>query len=336
MLRTYAPATTDGGPASNIVAEINTDSITTGGCRLVTWELTYPRMVHAELMTHRAFSRNSASSRAIPAKKLRERIESAPVIPAHWGQNQKGMQADAEIADIKTAEHWWRAGLGMMAAHHQIGESLGLHKQIVNRIIEPWMPITVIVSATDHANWFHLRNHKDAEPNIQKLAALMWELFHEHLPTFIKPGGWHLPYIDSTDLQYAASTEELLKISVGRCARVSYLTHDGVRDKAEDIALHDKLARTASDGIDPMHASPFEHQAQARGLEPAGSFGLPTGTRVDYTATKRYGNFEGWRQYRKQFEHEAGPLAIAIHRCSSCGCWDGNHVTTCPNAKRKI
>lgn len=308
------------GSASPIEAEIIADSITEGACRLVTWELTYPRMVHAELMTHRVFSRNSASSRAIPAKKLRERVLSAPVIPVHWGKNQAGMQADHEVADREKAEKWWRDGLEQMAQHHKLGEELGLHKQIVNRVIEPWMPITVIVSSTDHANWFHLRNHIDAEPNIRKLAELMWNVFHSHMPTRIPVGGWHLPYIDSTDIEGASSTEELLKISVGRCARVSYLTHNGVRDKAEDIALHDKLARTASEGVDPMHASPFEHQAMAMGS------GASVGV------IRRYGNFEGWRQYRKDFEREAGPSTI--DRCLNCGCWGGNHVKTCPNARK--
>lgn len=318
-MKLRATPPTKHGPAHDIVVEILADSITDGGCRLVTWLCTYNRPEHSELLTHRVFSRNSASSRAIPAAKLRELVLSTPAMPMHWGQNQKGMQAEREVADVDTAEKWWRDSMAVAAQSHRRGEELGIHKQIVNRLLEPWMPITIVLSATDHANWFHLRNHKDAHPTMQTLARLMWEAFHNHMPTFIAPGGWHLPFIRNEDIQDAASTEELLKISVGRCARTSYLTHNGIRDKSEDIALHDRLAATASGGIDPMHASPFEHQARA----------LPI---VNTTGIERYptraGNFEGWLQYRKLFEHEAGP--DTRDRCERCGCWAGRHVASCP------
>lgn len=301
------------GPASDITVEILADSITDGGCRLITWLCTYNRTEHSELLTHRVFSRNSASSRAIPAKKLRELVLAAPAMPMHWGQNQKGMQATEEIADPEVGEDWWRDALATIALYHKRGEELGVHKQIVNRLLEPWMPITIVLSATDHANWFHLRNHKDAHPTMQTLAKLMWEAFHNHMPQYIAPGGWHLPFIRPDDIEGADSTEELLKISVGRCARTSYLTHNGIRDKSEDIALHDKLAATASGGIDPMHASPFEHQARALGHGSLPPF--------------RIGNFEGWQQYRKMFEYEAGP--DTRDRCGRCGCWGGRHVVSC-------
>jgi hypothetical protein len=137
------------------------------------------------------------------------------------------------------------------------------------------------------------------------------------MPTFIRPGGWHFTFIKPDDLQWAKSTEDLLKLSVGRAARVSYLTHDGTRDREEDIALHDKLAKTATLGADPMHASPFEHQAQAQWL---GHGDKP----------ERFGNFEGWKQYRKMFAHEAGP--DTTDRCNACGCWGGRHVTGCMEA----
>lgn len=301
-----------------IEVKILADSITDGGSRLVTWEWTYPRMIHSEIMTHRALSRNSASSRAIPAAKLRERVESFPAIPVHWGANQKGMQADTEIADTEAAMNWWLRGRNLMANHHREGERLGLHKQIVNRVIEPWMRITVIVSATDHANLFHLRKHKDAEPNFQVIASKSWELFHENTPTYRAPGEWHLPliYLDDSLEAFGMAfggvpyIDVLKKVSVGRCARVSYLTHDGKRDLKEDIELHDRLAKTASLGEDPMHASPFEHVAVAVG------------------GRQRIGNFEGWKQYRKFFTYENGPNTD--DRCERCGCWAGRHTKDCP------
>ena len=284
------------------------NSITDDGSRLVTWEWTYPRAIHAEIMTHRALSRNSASSRAIPASKLRARTLESPFVPIHWGANQKGMQASSEISDTEEAERWWRRGLELMAGHHEAGERLGLHKQIVNRVIEPWMLITVIVSATDHANLFHLRRHGAAEPHFQRLASLCWEQFHENMPTYVRPGFWHLPMTDAADRDSTGQLE-LRKISVGRCARVSYLTHAGRRDPVEDIRLHDDLANTASLGADPMHASPFEHVAVAVG------------------GRQRIGNFEGWKQYRKFFPHENGPDTST--RCDRCGCWEDRHVTGC-------
>jgi hypothetical protein len=299
-----------------IVVKIVADSITYDGSRLVTWCWEYQRIIHAEIMTHRALSRNAASSRAIPAKKLRQRVLDAPAMPVHWGQNQAGMQASTEVADVDAARQWWLEGRNMMAAHHERGEALGLHKQIVNRVIEPWMTIAVVVSMTDHANLFHLRKHKDAEPNFQVIATLAWELFHNHMPTYLPSGEWHLPYITPEDhaevrtkTDAAFIVDDLKKISTGRCARVSYLTHEGKRDIAEDIALHDKLANTASLGADPMHASPFEHPAKAVG------------------GRQRFGNFEGWMQYRKFFKHENGPDTTV--RCDACGCWGGRHVNGC-------
>ena len=299
----------DGGHP--IVVKLVRDSITEGGSRLVTWCWEYPRMIHAEIMTHRALSRNSASSRAIPAAKLRERTLAKPVIPIYWGANQKGMQAGSEIEDVETVRAWWLDGLSIAASMHEQGEALGLHKQIVNRVIEPWMTIAVVVSATDHANLFHLRKHHAAEPHFQCIASIAWELFHNHMPTYLPPGHWHIPYVDD-DEPGISNLDLAIKVGVGRCARVSYLTHEGKRDPKEDIALHDRLANTATLGADPMHASPFEHVAKAVG------------------GRERIGNFEGWRQYRKLFAHENGPKTG--NRCDLCGCWEGRHVVGCIDA----
>ncbi len=306
----FLAAKVENGDGAPIVVKIVKDSITDGGSRLVTWCWEYWRGIHEEVMTHRVLSRNSASSRAIPTSKMREWVTGKPFIPFYWGQNQKGMQAGSEIEDVETARRWWIDGLDMIAAHHAKGEALGLHKQIVNRVIQPWMMIAVIVSSTDHANLFHLRKHMMAEPHFQCIATLAWELFHNHMPTYLPPGHWHLPYIDTTDQTAGISSVVVAKkISTGRCARVSYLTHEGKRDPYEDVRLHDQLANTATLGADPMHASPFEHPAMAVGRR------------------ERHGNFEGWKQYRKFFVHEAGP--DTRDRCLACGCWGGRHVLGC-------
>lgn len=218
-----------------------------------------------------------------------------PAMPVYWGANQKGMQATQEIADTEAAKAWWLEGMRMMTAHHELGEKMGIHKQIVNRIIEPWMYITVIVSATDYYNWFHLRNHKDAQPEIALVAEMMWPMYRDNQPEKLEEGDWHLPLVTGEDYEELTSQYEYdeamaiaKKLSVGRCARVSYKTHDGKRDLSEDIRLHDQLAATI-DSEAPGHFSPFEHQGQVLATD------------------ERSGNFIGFKQYRKEFAKESGP-----------------------------
>lgn len=262
-------------------AKIILDSVNTVGDRLTTFEITYPRFVHSELMTHRLFSRNSASSRAIPNEKLRKRIEEDPVIPIYWGQNQSGMQAGEELTGVTkaNAEKVWLDARNLMLRYSEELAGLGVHKQLCNRLLEPWMFITVIVTATEYENFFHLRCDPNAQPEIQKIAYMMKELYDNHNPRIVREGEWHTPYISAKELSDMSCMSDRLRISVARCARVSYLTHDGVRDLEADIKLADRLA---SNG----HWSPFEHVARS------------------LSSHKRYGNFIGWLQYRKYFEKE--------------------------------
>lgn len=284
-------------------AKILLDSVNPAGHRLTTWELVYPRFVHAELMTHRVFSRNSASSRAIPSEKLIQRIIDDPAMPVWWGKNQPGMQAQEELdTDNKFyAEKIWLEARDQMIDFCKSMQELGLHKQIANRILEPWMYITVILSATTFDNWFKLRCHKDAQPEIKHLADMMQLEYKNSCPvTRREYGEWHLPLINGDDWNLVKSSAkiqdlmskfdekhhahfietELKKISVGRCARVSYLTHEGKRDIQADIDLHDRLVTSG-------HWSPFEHVAQAY-------------------PNCNDSNFIGWKQYRKEFEGESG------------------------------
>jgi len=259
-------------------AKMIADSISPEGVRLTTMEVTYPRFVHTEFMTHRMFSRNAASSRAIPIQKMIQAVLDDPVMPVWWGKNQAGMQAREELegeALILAGERWLQARdeaiewVGCLA-------DIGLHKQIANRLLEPWMWITVIVSATDWANFFHLRCHPDAQPEIQKIAYMMRDLYYSHEP---EEATVHLPYIYPEDCEPPRTLYDLKKISVGRCARVSYLTHDGKRDPQADIDLCNRLILSG-------HWSPFEHVAQST-------------SKPGY-----FGNFRGWYQYRKEFKDE--------------------------------
>lgn len=263
-------------------ARILADSISDPMVRLTTMEITYPRFVHAEFMTHRVFSRNSASSRAIPIEKLIERVIEDPVIPVWWGKNQKGMQANEEL----TPEEQARAVLRWLNARDEaVGQArslaaLGVHKQLVNRLIEPWMWITVICTATDWGNFFNLRCHPAAQPEIRKIAEMMRDIYYGSEPTYVPTGGWHLPLLRDQDRELPI--EQQKAVSAAKCARVSYLTHDGRRDISEDLRLHDQLVASG-------HWSPFEHVAKA----------LPHYAYVVYT-----GNFRAWEQYRKGFQNE--------------------------------
>ena len=265
-------------------ARVLVDSVSPGGVRLVTMELRYPRFIHSEFMTHRVFSRNAASSRAIPIKKMIAAVRDEPAMPIFWGRNQSGMSAREELEPQarEIAEREWRAALAnALATAERLSDSdVNLHKQLVNRILEPFAWITVIVTGTEWSNFFTQRCHEDAQPEIAHLARMMLAALRTSIPRPVAAGEWHLPLIQ--DDERALEPESLRKISVARCARVSYLTHDGSRDPAKDLDLYEKLLGGGANG----HWSPFEHVATP---ERADAF---------------FANVRGWRQYRSYFAAE--------------------------------
>ena len=210
--------------------------------RLITYEVTLPRIVLSELNTHKMISKNSASSRAIPVKKMIDSVKKLPYIPRHWGQNQRGMVAEELVSDDLAAAaqaHWVVASVNAVKSAEDLAE-VGIHKQITNRLLEPFMLHTVILTATEYSNFFNLRCHPEAHPDIRRPAELMRQLYHESEPTMLDVGEWHLPLTTPEERQ-TIDIEDLIKISVGRCARVSYLTHDGRRDLMADVKLYDRL-----------------------------------------------------------------------------------------------
>lgn len=272
-----------------ISGRIVADSIGPSGVRLTTFVLTYPRFIHSEFMTHRMISKNSASSRAIPCKKMRAMVLSEPAMPIAFSANKAGMQADADISPRKqkVATVLWRFAGIVMCGFHWVLEKLGIHKQHANRILEPWLHMTVIATGTDWANLFALRCHPMAQPEFQALANDMYLSYSTSVPKRLKAGEWHLPFV--TDLELEEESIEPrpgiwapLRKSVARCARVSYLNHDGSHSTlAKDSELYDRLLASQ-----PIHASPAEHQAKA-------------------TRSKKYsGNLRGWVQYRKTLKGE--------------------------------
>lgn len=227
--------------------------------RLTTFVLSYPRFVHAELMTHRVFSRNASSSRAIPVATMIERATKQTAFPVYWGKNQKGMQAEEELSpkDIERAKGLWIAAAEQAARYAQEFIDLGIHKQIANRLIENFQNIEVVVTSTKWANFYALRNHKDAQPEIQELARQMFKAHRASVPKLLGPDEWHLPFV-SEDERTSLAADVACKVSAARCARVSYLTHDKkVPTIEDDLKLFERLM-----GGEVVHASPTEHQAK--------------------------------------------------------------------------
>lgn len=295
-----------------ISAKMILDSVSPEGIRITTFQLRYPRFIHAEFMTHRMFSRNASSSRAIPVERLIQDIIDDPAMPVFWGKNQPGMQAAEELDEDakRQVQACWGSACSESIAWAQTMHNVGAHKQIVNRVLEPYSHINVVCTATDWANFYALRRHHDAQPEIHALADVMWEVHQASIPERLLPGEWHLPYVTKDDIREAYngpsqsySWKMLKAISVARCARVSYLTHDGKEPNiAEDLKLYDRLV-----GSVPLHASPAEHQATPdRYLaEHEGLTILKDGQ--GYNAWEwphEHGNFTGWRQYRKMLPNE--------------------------------
>lgn len=297
-----------------IKATIIADSISAStNKRITTFELEYHRYIHAELMTHRQFSRNSASSRAIPIDKMIELVQTNTATPIHWGSNKSGMQAGDEIVNTVPAINAWIDARNDAIKHAKRLQELGLHKQIVNRVLEPFQMMKVLVTATDFDNFFNLRCHPDAQPEIKHLADLMYQAMQESTPEVLHAGEWHTPYVhhsrrevddvleyytwDSNGNINYLTSDEAIKISCSCAAQVSYRTNDTSIEKA--LAIYDKLVNS-----DPVHASAFEHCATP--IDPSIDEELDTDEGITHFFsyngsgfTPCSGNFKHWVQYRQ-------------------------------------
>lgn len=255
------------------------DSISNEGKRLTTLELTFWRPILAELNTHRMLSKNSRSSRAVPVSKIIEEVTKCPWGPREWGLNQKGMQASKEIPNklLHLCKCFWYSSAQYSAKAAGDLANLGLHKQIVNRLLEPFMCVHTVISGTEWDNFFNLRISPLAQPEMMDLAVAMKKAMDKSTPELLKNGTWHLPYINNEDKE-KNEIEVLKKVSAARCARVSYKTFDGTTDINKDLELAEKLLKD-------KHLSCFEHIA------------TPC-SKTDYMLS----NFKGWNQYRKFVE----------------------------------
>lgn len=291
---------------TTISAKIILDSVSPEGIRLTTMQLRYPRFIHSEFMTHRVFSRNARSSRAVPVPKLIQECLEDPVVPLHWGAAQKGMQAFEECNNLVSFRNdkvdreraWLRARDTVVNAAEQFHRA-GYAKQVVNRLIEPFLHIDTLVTSTEWSNFLALRDHEMAEPHIRALAQKMKLAMDYSQPHYQEHGAWHLPYVSKApdeDKIWSWSLEHDLdlhdfarKLSVARCAGISYVPFDGSKID------YDNELRRANDliGSIPMHASPAEHQATP---DRRADFG--------WHMEHLHGNLRGWIQYRKQLVGE--------------------------------
>lgn len=263
-----------------ILAKVIEDSISVYGERFVTLQVRYPRIVHSELMTHRALSKNAGSSRAKPIAAMLRQVWREPACPVEWGAAQVGMQAHTQLSGGRLAavKFLWQSSAIFAAAHSWGMMKLGAAKQITNRVTEPFQYIDVLISGTDWENFDILRCHPDADPTMRDLAIEIMTAIEMSVPKVLRSGQWHLPYV-TTDERHSLPLNDQLMLSVARCARISYAPFDGNPSVAKERERYDKLV-----GAQPIHASPTEHLA------------TPT------TKGERNGNVRGWRQHRQDVE----------------------------------
>lgn len=286
-----------------IQVKVIADSVSEKGDRLTTLHCTYHRFIHSEVMTHRVFSRNARSSRAVPVLKMIEEIKQNPAFPIHVGKNKKGMQAGESLTEKELrffCESWLEASKDAIF-HAGYFEELGVHKQITNRVLEPFLFIDTLITATEWDNFFNLRLHKDAQPEIQELARCIKEAMDTSKPGEMESGDWHLPYVSFEEIEEMFyRKEDLRKISAARCARISYKPFDESQINTDkDLELSKRL-------LESKHLSPFEHQATPinrvieydQGLWYQSNLNQPGVTHIDRNNSLWSNNFRGWVQYR--------------------------------------
>jgi hypothetical protein len=277
-----------------------------------------------------------------------EEIRTIPYVPWHWGKNQKGMQAFEEqdtlvelddvrwnvgdqelewISQFMTNEKAWLSARDSAVEHAEAFMKAGYHKQIVNRLLEPFMWIDVVMTATDWQNFIWLRDHKDAEPHLQDWARLVIEALDSCSIQELSPGEWHLPYVTAEDLyqidhEFNDGEHTVVEIarcvSAARCARVSYKLFDGSAPSIKgDLDLYRKLIGNAR-----IHASPMEHQATPDQMviasinlfEDSNETLTPDetlDTQKVYKYRNLHGNLTGWIQHRKLIPGERWTEALA-------------------------
>lgn len=305
---------------ARISAKIVKHSISPDGIQLAAIHMHQPRIILAEINTHRSMSKNTRSTRAVPTSKLIQEVRENPYTPIKYAENKPGMQAGREMSadDAAICERIWLEGAKNAADTAEQLFGMGLHKQWAGRPLEPYMWCDTLISSTDWTNFFGLRVHPDAQPEFDCLAEKVYLALEASTPTELYYGQWHLPYIEEGEsdevLDYTIKTEpkkigastliakameNLRLLSAARCARIFYKPFDGNGDIASEL---DRAAKLQGP---PLHASPFEHQATPDRLV-HGTMSDSTGDHlhVSWLNPKLHGNFFGWIQSRKLMSFE--------------------------------
>ena len=292
-------------------AKVIADSVSERGHRVTTIEVRLHRFVLAELNTHRVFSRNSASSRAIPLRKQVERVLAEPALPLEWPAEQAGMQGGAPLSDyaLDQARTEWLMASQDAAKYasrlHALGHEADerLHKSLPNRLLEPFMWHTVVITSTEWENFFLQRLSTQAQPEIRVAAEMMHEAFSNSTPRLLGEGEWHTPYL-SDEEKATLSRVDAAQISAARCARVSYLSHDGKRDLDADLGLYQRLVNAHP----AWHGSPLEHVATPWSVNCERQDRTFPDIHGEWQRiireVPRFGNLLGWRQLRLEVEAE--------------------------------
>jgi len=252
------------------------------------------------IVIHNCLSRNTASSRAIPIDVKCEQLLTNGAYPVYWGKNQSGMQAKEEIDEKnkQSALETWDSAKLLMIEHAKRLQSLGVHKQITNRLLEPFETVKTLVTATSFDNFFNLRCHADAQPEIKALADMMYAEYKKSKPMVIHYGEWHTPYVQRirdnlTDtLHYyvdgvEVDKETAIKISCSCSAQVSYRKNDVTIEKVLIVKRNGNVFLSGN-------SSAFEHNATPIVIEKS----LQGVTHFDINDVPYSGNFANWVQYR--------------------------------------
>ena len=261
-------------------------------------------------------SRNASSSRAVPVPKMIDDVLNDPAVPLWWGANQPDMQAHAELTGkaLEKARNEWFKALGNAVQSARRLHEAGAHKQLVNRLIEPFSHINVLWTGTQWTNFLALRDHEDAEPHIRKLAQAIRKALDGSKPTLLQTGEWHLPYVQPSDVAAAQQhyrnaardakqrfmNDDLIRLSVARCASLSYRTvDDRLMGRDDAYRLYDRLL-----DAQPIHASPAEHQAKVDEIDDGWSLKDARNPK-GWAHAELSGNLgPGWIQYRKTLAGE--------------------------------
>lgn len=302
--------------AGGINVKLLTDSVSSVyGTRLRTFELEYQRFFHSEGLTHRMLSKNSSSTRAIPVDRAIELVMEKTAMPIHWGENNPGMQSKRVLSDqqLELAKIEWLKLRDSIISHVKImSDKTGIngHKQWAGRPLEVMSFIKVVLTGTDLENLWYLRDHVDAQPEFRELVRGMQSVSEKSTPTVLKPGQWHLPYIDFIDGKYYSNGIELdldtaKRVSASCCAQASYRKLDDSIEKADKVF---KMLNLDTESNDPKHSSPVEHQAT-----PMDDNSIPFNpntwehgiTHVRRDGSLWSGNFRNWIQFRQLIPNEA-------------------------------